>query len=104
MKQQTYERALQMWPEWRKSVEKSRRELGYDPRWPDRKALDWIEANYVRAVQPLARSELHRLNLPQNLPNYWEDCLYCDYTRLDGSVDHQRIRRRRAVEELGQGR
>ena len=100
MEAETYQRALHLWPNRDESILTSREALGYQPSWPVEQAVAWIEANYPEAIEPRARAELHRLQLPANLQTYWEDCFYCDYLRPDGSVDFHRIRRRIAYEEM----
>ena len=100
MEHETFERALHMWPDWHESIRSSRLELGYDPKWPVAQAARWINENYSGRVRPNAESELERLGLPPNLREYWEDCFYCDYHRLDGSSDFNRIRRATAYEEV----
>lgn len=101
MQPETFERALHMWPEWQRSITKSREKLGYVPTWPVEKAVAWIEANYEKEqIGYIAASELQRLDLPPNLLEYWEDCLYCCYRRPDGSTDFSKIRRRIAFEEV----
>ncbi len=99
MERETFERALHLWPEWENSISESRRALGYDPAWPAKEAVKWIEANYPEPIRRTGEDELRRLNLPPNLLQYWEDCFYCGYTRDDGSVDFGKIRRRIAFEE-----
>jgi hypothetical protein len=96
---ETYERALHLWRPWGQSILKSREELGYDLKWPVEQAVAWINANYVKLVRPKGVAELARLKLPPNLLEYWEDCLYCDYQRPDGSSDFDKIRRCIAYEE-----
>ena len=88
----TFERALHMWPEWTASLEKSRLDLGYDLAAPIESRIDWIEANYPD-IRAKAQSELDRLQLPPNLFQYWEDCLYCDYLDAKGRVHFDRITR-----------
>ena len=100
MEAETYQRALHLWPEWDESILSSRRALGYEPTWPVAEAVAWIETNYVESIESRARAELIRLKLPANLQTYWEDCFYCDYLRVDRSVDFNKIRRRIAYEEL----
>ena len=105
MEEETYQRALHLWPEWDESIQSSRQTLGYDPAWPVTQAVAWIEEHYVEEIAPRARAELVRLALPPNLLTYWEDCFYCNYLRADGSVDFNQIRRRIAYQEkdgLGQ--
>ena len=94
----TYERAIHLWPEWHESIEESRSKLGYDPKWPIDRAVNWIEENYSPAVRSAGKSEILRLNLPENLLPYWEDCFYCDYRRLDGTSDLSKITRRIGIE------
>lgn len=99
MEPETFERALHLWPLWRESLEQSREALGYVPNWPVEKAVEWINANYGEKIRPRAEAELRRLDLPENLFEYWEDCFYCDYRRPNGSTDFGKIRRRLAFEE-----
>ena len=87
MEAETYQKALHLWPEWAESILSSRRDLGYDPSWPVAEAVAWIQEKYVEEIQPRARAELVRLELPANLQTYWEDCFYCDYLRPDGGAD-----------------
>ncbi len=105
MEAETYQRALHLWPKWDESILNSRQALGYDPTWPVAEAVTWIQEKYVEEIQPRARTELVRLELPANLQPYWEDCFYCDYLRPDGSADVNKIRRRVAYEEVdGRGK
>ncbi len=93
MERSTFERALHMWPEWGPSITRSRKLLGYDPKWKKDKCSSWIEEHYSR-IKRQGEAELERLELPSNLLRYWEDCFYSDYRLDDGSIDFNRITRR----------
>ena len=95
MREATFERALHMWPEWTKSIETSRKELGYHQRWSKGRSVRWIERNISR-VKEKGSEELARLDLPPNLQQYGEDCFYRDYLQTAGSVDYGKIVRRLA--------
>jgi len=100
MQVDTFERAIHLWPEWHKSIEESRKALGYDPRWAVDRAVDWIESHYVSRIRPRGVTELKRMDLPPKLLEYWEDCFYCDYRREDGTSDLTKIRRALALGEV----
>jgi len=90
MERQTFERALHAWDPWHESIDQSRRLLGYDPKWPKDTCLTWIEKHYPK-IRKQAEDELKRLELPPNLRDYWEECLYCDYRTVNGKTDYSRI-------------
>ncbi len=97
MERQTFERALHKWNEWHDSIERSRKLLGYNPKWPRETCIGWIEEHYP-AVKEQAEEELKKLELPPTLRTYWEDCLYSDYRRRDGNTDYSKITRRLSEE------
>ena len=90
MQRKTFERALHTWPDWDDSVEKSRSLLGYDPKWPKDKCLDWIEANNIPLKKQI-ESEFRRLDLPPVLGQYWADCFYSDYLDENGKYKLRKI-------------
>jgi hypothetical protein len=93
MERQTFERALHTWDKWPDSIERSRKLLGYDPKWPKDTCIGWIENNYG-AIRKQAEEELKRLELPPSLYQYWEDCFYSDYKTQEGKTDYSKITRR----------
>ena len=80
-------------PEWSQSVEASRQSLGYDVNWSPAERISWIEAN-CSTIREWTLSELERLDLPETLMTYWQDCLYNAYASRDGTADLNRITRR----------
>ena len=93
MQRQTFERALHAWDEWHKSIEKSRKKLGYDPGWPVGEAITWVEKHYP-SIKAQGQRELERLEIPPPLQQYWEDCFYSDYREKDGRINYSKITRR----------
>lgn len=91
MKLQTFERALHAWDEWHKSIEQSRKLLGYNPKWPKGVCTRWIKKHYYPEIRKQAEAELKRLELPPNLFPYWENCFYNDYRTPDGITDFKKI-------------
>ena len=93
MERQTFERALHTWDEWHESIERSRKQLGYDPQWTKDSCITWIEEHYAE-IRKHADDELKKLELPPTLREYWEDCFYSDYITPDGKTDYSKITRR----------
>lgn len=98
MERQTFERALHAWDGWGKSINKSRKLLGYSPKWPKAKRISWIEEHYPE-IKKRANSELERMELPPNLYEYWEDCLYSEYVDKTGKINYKRITRKLSEEK-----
>ena len=84
MKRNTLEVGLHQWEPWHESIERSRRELGFDPAWPDEKVNQWAADNYGALIRPRAVAELAVLRLPPRFLEYWEDCFYNEYKDADG--------------------
>ena len=93
MDRTTLERALHLWPDWSASIESSRERLGYHTSWPVADRIQWTQDNYP-LIRNQATQELERLDLPTNLFQYWEDCLYTDYRHPNGDINYDSIRRR----------
>jgi len=66
--------------------------------WSPKQAVTWIREHYPK-IRSCGIEELRRLELPPNLLQYWEDCLYCEYTGEAGVDDFGNIRRGLAYEE-----
>ena len=60
--------------------------------------LPGIQEHYPK-IRKCGAAELRRLELPPNLLQYWEGCLYCEYTGEAGEADLGNIRRGLAHEE-----
>jgi len=93
MKEKTFERAIHKWDDWHDSIERSRKLLGYDPKWPEQESITWIESN-IASIRKQGENELKRLELPPTLQQYWEDCFYSDYRDKNGNVNLSKITRR----------
>ena len=95
MKRNTLEVGLHQWEPWHESIERSRRELGFDPAWPDEKVNQWAADNYGALIRPRAVVELAALRLPPRFLEYWEDCFYNEYKDASGRPHPDRVRRLR---------
>ena len=96
MKRNTLEVGLHQWEPWHESIERSRRELGFDPAWPDEKVNQWAVDNYVALIRPRAEAEVAALRLPPSFFQYWEDCFYNEYKDASGRPHPERVRRLRS--------
>ena len=92
MERKTFERALHAWDDWHDSIERSRKLLGFNVRWPINIRRGLIRKRYSE-IRKQAESELKRLDLPLTLREYWEDCFYSDYRDKDGKSDYSNITR-----------
>ena len=92
MKRKTFERALHAWDDWHDSIERSRKLLGFNVRWPINIRRGLIKKRYPE-IREQAESELKRLDLPLTLREYWEDCFYSDYRSKDDKSDYSKITR-----------
>ena len=92
MERKTFERALHNWPDWYDSIERSRKHLGFNVRWPINIRRGLIKKRYPE-IREKAEAELKRLGLPPTLREYWEDCFYSDYRTMDGKTDYRKITR-----------
>ena len=92
MERKTFERALHSWPDWHDSIERSRKHLGFNVRWPINIRRGLIKKRYPE-IREQAEAELKRLDLPPTLREYWEDCFYSNYRARDSKIDYREITR-----------
>lgn len=93
MKRNTLEKGLLAWEPWHESIERSRRELGFDPSWPDDKVTQWMANNYDPIIRKKGEEEVAALGLPPTFKEFWEDCLYNRYKDANGRPHPDRVQR-----------
>ncbi len=70
MERKTFEGALHAWDDWHDSIERSRKLLGFNVRWPINIRRGLVMKRYPE-IREQAESELKRLDLPLTLREYW---------------------------------
>ena len=57
MKHTSLEKGLLGWDPWHESIERGRKELGFDPTWPDDEVNGWAN-NHTPRVRKMAKDEV----------------------------------------------